>query len=115
MITHDVDEAILLADKIILMTNGPEAKIAEIVVNTLPRSRSHQTIHKEPHYYAIRNYLVDFLVIRSKQFNTERPADYDPKHPPVVTPRAAPDAGSPGPVAAVRPPAEKAVVVNLRH
>src|SRR4029077_13385266 len=55
MITHDVDEAILLADKIILMTNAPEAKIAEIVVNTLPRSRSHRTIHKEPHYYPIRN------------------------------------------------------------
>src|SRR6266436_3993244 len=69
MITHDVDEAILLADKIILMTSGPEAKIAEIVVNTLPRSRSHHTIHKEPHYYPIRNHLVDFLVIRSKQFN----------------------------------------------
>ena len=74
MITHDVDEAILLADKIVLMTNGPEAKIAEIVVNTLPRSRTHHTIHKEPHYYAIRNHLVDFLVIRSKQFNAERPA-----------------------------------------
>jgi len=115
MITHDVDEAILLADKIILMTNGPEAKIAEIVVNTLPRSRSHQTIHKEPHYYAIRNYLVDFLVIRSKQFNAERPADYDPKHPPVVTPGAALDADKPSAAAAARPSAEKGVVVSLRH
>src|SRR5687768_2167118 len=115
MITHDVDEAMLLADKIVLMTNGPEAKIAEIVVNPLPRSRTRYTIHKEPDYYPVRNHLVDFLVIRSKQFNSELPAGYDPKHPPVVTPGAAPDTSRAAPVAAMRPPAEKAMVVNLRH
>jgi nitrate/nitrite transport system ATP-binding protein len=40
MITHDVDEALLLADKILLMTNGPKASIAEIVENTLPKERT---------------------------------------------------------------------------
>jgi nitrate/nitrite transport system ATP-binding protein len=111
MITHDVDEAILLADKIVLMTNGPHAKIAEIVVNTLPRTRTRHTVHKEPHYYPIRNHLVDFLVSRSKQFNDAIPKDYDPKNPPVVTPGRdePPPAASSGPVRH-----EKALVVNLR-
>ncbi len=112
MITHDVDEAMLLADKIVLMTNGPKAQIAEIVVNTLPRSRSRHTIHKEPHYYPIRNHLVDFLVSRSKQFNEERPANYDPKNPPLVMPGL----DEPPPTASSGPARhEKAVVVNLRH
>ena len=67
MITHDVDEAILLADKIFLMSNGPNAQIAEIVVNTMPKSRTRADMHHDPQFYRIRNYLVDFLVHRSKQ------------------------------------------------
>lgn len=86
MITHDVDEAILLADKIMLMSNGPGARIAEIVVNTLPRDRSRHTVHKDPQYYPIRNHLVDFLVSRSKDFTAQPPAGYDPLHPPLVRP-----------------------------
>jgi nitrate/nitrite transport system ATP-binding protein len=109
-----VDEAILRADRILLMTNGPGARIAEIVVNTLPRSRSRHTIHKEAHYYPIRNHLVDFLVSRSKLFNENLPADYDPKYPPVVKPGLEEAVPGVHTVAAARP-AEKAVVVNLRH
>jgi nitrate/nitrite transport system ATP-binding protein len=67
MITHDVDEAILLADRILLMSNGPRAGIAEIVVNTMPRDRVRETIHHDPQFYRIRNHLVDFLVRRSKR------------------------------------------------
>ena len=92
MITHDVDEAILLADKIVLMTNGPQAKIAEIVVNTLPRNRSRHDIHKHPHYYRLRNHLVDFLVTRSKEFRDNVPVGYDALHPPQVRPGLEPDA-----------------------
>ncbi|WP_430231381.1 ABC transporter ATP-binding protein [Paraburkholderia tropica] len=65
MITHDVDEAILLADRIFLMSNGPHAKLAEIVVNPLPRTRSRESLVSEPRYYTVRNYLIDFLVRRS--------------------------------------------------
>ncbi len=66
MITHDVDEAILLADKILLMSNGPRARIAEVVRNTMPRDRTRLTMHHDPQYYRIRNHLIDFLVTRSK-------------------------------------------------
>ncbi len=66
MITHDVDEAILLADKIFLMSNGPKAMIAEIVENTMPRNRTRSTMHHDPQFYGIRNHLIDFLVKRAK-------------------------------------------------
>ena len=82
MITHDVDEAILLADKILLMSNGPRAGVAEIVRNTMPRDRQRATLHHDPQYYKIRNHLVDFLVARSKDLSNGR----SPSHAPVVTP-----------------------------
>jgi nitrate/nitrite transport system ATP-binding protein len=84
MITHDVDEAIYLADKIVLMTNGPGARIAEIVENPLPADRRQGAIHHDPNYYALRNHLIDFLVSRSKTFRDNPPPGYDPRHPPLV-------------------------------
>ena len=85
MITHDVDEAILLANKVMLMSNGPHAKIAEIVEVTMPRSRTRAGIHHDPQYYRIRNHLVDFLVNRSRNYAGARTAN-DAKIPPVVRP-----------------------------
>ncbi len=67
MITHDVDEAILLADRILLMTNGPYARIAESVKVEISRPRERTTIIHDPAYYPIRNHLVEFLVKRSKE------------------------------------------------
>jgi nitrate/nitrite transport system ATP-binding protein len=90
MITHDVDEAIYLADKIVLMTNGPEALVAEIVENPLPKERDRNQIHRHPAFYAIRNHLIDFLVSRSKTFKSEIPADYDRRKPPVILPQSQP-------------------------
>ncbi len=86
MITHDVDEALLLSDKIILMTNGPRARIAEIVVNTLPHSRTRHDIHKDPQYYRIRNHLVDFLVTRSRELSHIAATDIEQRYPPEVRP-----------------------------
>jgi nitrate/nitrite transport system ATP-binding protein len=84
MITHDVDEAIYLADRIVLMTNGPKARIAEVVVNPLPVDRRQGQIHHDPHYYAIRNHLIDFLVSRSVILRDTPPPGYDQRNPPVV-------------------------------
>jgi nitrate/nitrite transport system ATP-binding protein len=73
MITHDVDEAILLADRILLMHNGGERDgryqpggIAEVVVNPLPRDRQRAGLHHLDGYYALRNHIVDFLVSRAQ-------------------------------------------------
>jgi nitrate/nitrite transport system ATP-binding protein len=66
MVTHDVDEAILLSDRILLMTNGPEARIAEEVHVSIPRPRSRETVIEHPHYYKIRNHIIHFLVRHAK-------------------------------------------------
>ena len=70
MITHDVDEAILLSDRIFLMTNGPKAQIAESVVIDIPRPRDRSEIIHSPGYYKIRNHIIDFLVKRSKELSS---------------------------------------------
>ncbi|SFD72346.1 ABC transporter ATP-binding protein [Roseivivax sediminis] len=75
MITHDIDEAILLADRILLMTNGPFARVAESVEITIPRPRTRTGIVEHPNYYAIRNHLVHFLGERSKALSGQVPGD----------------------------------------
>ncbi|MCL6556514.1 MAG: ABC transporter ATP-binding protein [Burkholderiales bacterium] len=104
MITHDVDEAIRLADKVLLMTNGPEARIAEIVVNTLPRSRTKHDVYKHPHYYRIRNHLIDFLVNRSRHSTMAAQPDYDGHSPPIVCPGLEADEEADGGRELVYPP-----------
>jgi nitrate/nitrite transport system ATP-binding protein len=87
MITHDVDEALLLADKILLMTNGPRAWIAEVVENTLPKERSRTELHKLAGYYPLRNHLIDFLVTRSRELSLSPEArSGDRRRPPIVRP-----------------------------
>jgi nitrate/nitrite transport system ATP-binding protein len=95
MITHDVDEAIYLADRIVLMTNGPGAVFAEIVDNPLPKERKRADVHKHPLYYGVRNHIIDFLVSRSKAFAEGiEGRGYDRRRVPVVRP------GAPEPVIA---------------
>jgi len=60
-VTHDVDEAILLADRVVMMTNGPNAKVGKIMHVDLPRPRSRQALLEHPDYYRYRQELLDFL------------------------------------------------------
>jgi bicarbonate transport system ATP-binding protein len=64
MITHDIDEALFLADKLVMMTNGPAAKIGEIMDIPFPRPRDRDRIMEDPQYYDLRNYALDFLYNR---------------------------------------------------
>ena len=104
MITHDVDEAILLADRILLMSNGPQARVAEIVKNTMRRDRQRASLHHDPQYYRIRNHLVDFLVSRSKDLSHGRaPAQPLQVSPGLDEPEPLPPGSQPTPSSTVTP------------
>jgi nitrate/nitrite transport system ATP-binding protein len=60
-VTHDVDEAILLADRVVMMSNGPNATIGNIMAVDLPRPRTRKGLLEHPDYYAYRQELLDFL------------------------------------------------------
>lgn len=64
MITHDIDEALFLADRLVMMTNGPSATIGEILNIPFPRPRDRERIMEDPAYYDLRNYALDFLYNR---------------------------------------------------
>ncbi|MGY6694674.1 MAG: ABC transporter ATP-binding protein [Roseinatronobacter sp.] len=84
MITHDIDEAILLSDRILLMTNGPFARIAESIEITLPRPRVRTEIVEHPNYYAIRNHLVQFLGQRSAELAGKQTEDLEQRPEKIV-------------------------------
>jgi ABC-type nitrate/sulfonate/bicarbonate transport system ATPase subunit len=64
MITHDIDEALVLADRVVMMTNGPSATIGEIMTVPFERPRSFEAIQDDPRYGQLRNHALDFLYRR---------------------------------------------------
>ena len=64
MVTHDVDEAVLLSDKIVMMTNGPAATIGEVLSVQLPRPRHRVALADDPQYQQVRKAVIDFLYTR---------------------------------------------------
>ncbi len=61
MVTHDVDEALFLADRIVCMTNGPEAEVGDILEVNFPRPRERKAVLVHPDYYRLREHLITFL------------------------------------------------------
>ena len=80
MVTHDVDEAIFLSDRIVCMTNGPAAEVGEIIEVKFPHPRNRKAIMEHPDYYKLREQLISFLEHRSHL----RPSS----PPPATTPTA---------------------------
>ncbi len=64
MVTHDIDECLFLADRLVMMTNGPAAGIGEILDIPFPRPRDRAQIMEDPQYYDLRNRALDFLYNR---------------------------------------------------
>jgi nitrate/nitrite transport system ATP-binding protein len=91
MVTHDVDEALFLSDRVVMMTNGPAATVGEILEVKFPRPRSRQQLLEDPEYYRLREELIGFLEERSHIRPTRPPT-------PPIAPAAArpPSANKPG-------------------
>ena len=65
MVTHDVDEALFLSDRIVMMTNGPEAEVGDILEVPFQRPRTRKDVMEHPDYYKLREYLITFLEERA--------------------------------------------------
>jgi nitrate/nitrite transport system ATP-binding protein len=61
MVTHDVDEAVLLSDRVVMMTNGPAARIGEILTVDLPRPRDRLVLATDARYMRLRTQVLQFL------------------------------------------------------
>jgi nitrate ABC transporter ATP-binding subunit len=80
MVTHDVDEALFLADRIVMMTSGPEARVGDILEVHFPRPRDRKAVMEHPDYYRLRDHLITFLEEHAHQ---EEPGSYLPPPAPL--------------------------------
>lgn len=80
-VTHDVDEAILLADRVVMMTNGPQATIGKITDVKLPRPRTRKALLEHPDYYHYRQEVLDFLEEYEHGNHSKRASGTPPKSP----------------------------------
>src|SRR6476659_6123850 len=86
MVTHDVDEALFLADRIVCMTDGPEAEVGDILQVPFPRPRERKAVMEHPDYYRLREHLIEFLEVHAHR-----------NRKPAAGPAPAPAAAAPPP------------------
>ena len=101
MVTHDVDEALFLADRIVMMTNGPAAEVGDVLEVRFPRPRNRQEILDHPDYYRLREQLIAFLESQTRReaVATPRPAEATHAHDKTETPSSSAKTGrSPTPL-----------------
>jgi nitrate ABC transporter ATP-binding subunit len=77
MVTHDVDEALFLSDRIVCMTDGPAAEVGDILEVNFPRPRERKAVMEHPDYYKLREHLIEFLEIHAHKKNRA-------SHPPIT-------------------------------
>lgn len=83
MVTHDVDEALFLSDRVVMMTTGPRARVGEIVEVPFPRPRDRAAVMEHPDYYRLRERLIGFLEEQGHKKSSAKP------HTPPIEPAAA--------------------------
>ena len=83
MITHDIDEALFLSDRIVMMTNGPAAKIGEDVPIPFSRPRNRTRIMEDPKYYELRNFALEFLFSRYAHTDGDEETETESALPPL--------------------------------
>ena len=83
MVTHDVDEALFLSDRVVCMTDGPAAEVGEILEVNFPRPRERKAVMEHPDYYPLREQLIEFLEIRAHRKFPAHPSEpARPENPP---------------------------------
>lgn len=85
MVTHDVDEALYLADRVVMMSDGPEATVGDILEVNFPRPRNRIEMLEDPEYYRLREHLIHFLNERSHHRPAPPSGQVPPAAPPPVT------------------------------
>jgi nitrate ABC transporter ATP-binding subunit len=73
MVTHDVDEALFLSDRIVCMTDGPEAEVGDILEVNFPRPRERKAVMEHPDYYKLREHLIEFLEVHAHRKHLSAP------------------------------------------